>query len=108
MPRTLPPLLPRLRRLLGDVGERLRQARLRRAYTAEVVAQRAGINRKTLSRVEQGDPSVSLGIYARVMQALGLDADLAGLAGNDELGRRLQDLSLKTPRRAPRTSSTPS
>jgi len=98
-------LLPRLRRHLADLGERLRQARLRRAYTAETVAQRAGINRKTLSRVEHGDPSVSLGVYARVMQALGLDNDLPKLAADDALGRRLQDLSLKTPRRAPRTSS---
>lgn len=105
MPRTTPPLLPRLKRLLGGVGERLRQARLRRAYAAETIAQRAGINRKTLSRVERGDPAVSLGVYARVMQALGLDQDLDQLARNDELGRKLQDMALKTPRRAPRQKS---
>lgn len=102
MPRTIPPLLPRLRRELTSVGQRLRQARLRRAYAAETIAQRAGVTRKTLGRVEQGDPAVSLGVYARVLQALGLDADLAHIARDDELGRRLQDLGLKQPRRAPR------
>jgi transcriptional regulator with XRE-family HTH domain len=102
MPRSIPPLLPRLKRLLGGVGTRLREARLRRAYSAETIAQRAGINRKTLSRVEQGDPGVGLGVYARVMQALGLDQDLEKLARDDELGRKLQDLGLKMPHRAPR------
>ncbi|HMN47011.1 MAG TPA: helix-turn-helix domain-containing protein [Povalibacter sp.] len=102
MPRTTPSLLPRLQRELSGLGLRLRQARLRRAYAAETIAQRAGITRKTLGRVEQGDPAVSIGIYARVLQALGLDADLALLAKDDELGRRLQDMALKQPRRAPR------
>jgi transcriptional regulator with XRE-family HTH domain len=92
----------RIKRELASLGERLRQARLRRAYSAETIAQRAGITRKTLGRVEQGDAAVSLGIYARVLQALGLDADLALVARDDELGRRLQDMALKQPRRAPR------
>lgn len=109
MPRTTPALLPRLKRELASLGERLRQARLRRAYAAHTIAQRAGITRKTLGRVEQGDPAVSLGVYARVLQALGLDADLAHVARDDELGRRLQDLGLKQPRRAPRKkAATPS
>jgi len=98
MPRTTPSLLPRLRRALAALGENLRNARLRRAYTTEVVAQRAGITRKTLSRVERGDASVSLGVYARVLQALGLDDDLTKLAADDVLGRRLQDAQLR-PRR---------
>lgn len=105
MPRVVPPLLPRLQRELASLGDRLRQARLRRAYSAETIAQRAGVTRKTLSRVEQGDPAVSLGVYARVLQALGLDSDLSHLAKDDELGRRLQDLGLKQPRRAPRKKS---
>ena len=48
MPRTSPPLLPRLARLLERVGGNLKLARLRRKYSAETVAQRAGISRKTL------------------------------------------------------------
>lgn len=102
MPRLVPPLLPRLQRELAGLGERLQRARLRRAYSAETIAQRAGVTRKTLGRVEQGDPAVSLGVYARVLQALGLDSDLGHVARDDELGRRLQDLGLKQPRRAPR------
>lgn len=102
MPRTSPPLLPRLARLLTGLGEHVRKARLRRAYSADTVAQRAGITRKTLSRVEQGDPAVALGIYARVLQALGLENDLATLARDDALGRKLQDAALEARPRARR------
>lgn len=106
MPRTIPSLLPKLSRLLAQVGVNLKQARLRRSYSAEIVAERSGITRRTLQRVEQGDPAVALGIYARVMQALGLVEDLAALARDDALGRRLQDLDLPIRKRAPRQSST--
>ena len=102
MGRTSPPLLPRLSRLLEGYGSHLRLARLRRKYSMEAVSQRAGISRKTLSRVEQGDPAVALGIYARVMQALRLENDLAKLAVDDLLGRKLQDANLTPKRRAPK------
>ena len=102
MPRTAPSLLPRLTRLLKALGSNLKLARLRRKFSAETVAQRAGISRKTMYRVEQGDPAVALGIYARVMQALGLEQDLSLLAADDLLGRKLQDAALPAPRRAAR------
>lgn len=106
MPRTTPSLLPKPSRLLGQLGTNLRQARLRRRYGAEIVAERSGITRKTLQRVEKGDPSVAIGIYVRVLQALGLIEDLAALARDDELGRKLQDLALPARKRAPRRTST--
>ncbi len=107
MPRTEPPLLPRISRLLRAYGENLKLARLRRRYSAEMVAQRAGISRKTLSRVEKGDSAVALGIYARVMQVLRLEEDLAKLAVDDPLGRKLQDTALSPTRRAPKRPSFP-
>jgi DNA-binding XRE family transcriptional regulator len=75
---------------------------LRRRYSAEMVAQRAGIARATLFRIEQGDPGVSFGNYARVMQVLRLEQDVNRLATDDELGRKLQDAELGTRARAPR------
>jgi transcriptional regulator with XRE-family HTH domain len=102
MPRSTPTLLPRVRRLLEQVGTNLKLARLRRRDSARIVAERAGISRKTLYRAERGDPAVSLGIYARILQALRLELDLAKLAADDELGRKLQDIGLVTRRRAPK------
>ncbi len=104
MARQIPSLVPRLGRLVTGLGENIRRARLRRAYSSEAVAQRAGITRKTLYRVERGDPAVALGIYARVLQALRLENDLGSVAADDALGRKLQDASLEPKRRAPKQS----
>lgn len=108
MSKGFPALLPRIGRLLQEYGGNLKLARLRRKYSAETVAQRAGISRKTLYRVEQGDPAVALGIYARVMQVLRLENDLAKLAVDDVLGRKLQDANLTPKRRSPKRSDAKS
>jgi transcriptional regulator with XRE-family HTH domain len=105
MGKTTPPLVPRVLRLLVGFGSHLKLARLRRKYSAETVAQRAGITRRTLSKVEQGDPAVALGVYARVMQVLRLEDDLALLAVDDELGRKLQDAGIVAKLRAPKRTS---
>jgi len=77
------------------LGERLRLARKRRKITAVLMAQRVGVSRDTLNRVEKGDPVVSLGTYLRVLRVLGLDADLDLIAADDALGRKLQDLAME-------------
>lgn len=85
------------------MGEQIKLARLRRSLSAELVAERAGISRASLWKVEKGDPSVAMGIYAAVLHALNnLDQDLLLIAKDDELGRQLQDLNLITRKRAPR------
>ena len=94
MPRTAPVIFPALRKILVGVGERIRLARLRRKYSAEMVASRANITRATLIRIEKGEPSVSLGAYASALQVLGLQQDLNAIALEDPLGRKLQDLNL--------------
>src|ERR1700733_9461114 len=102
MPRSTPSILPRLARLMAGVGENIKKARLRRSYSSETVSQRAGITRKTLYRVERGDPAVALGIYARVLQTLRLENDLGSIAADDALGRKLQDANLEPKSRAPK------
>jgi transcriptional regulator with XRE-family HTH domain len=100
-------VLPGLGRILGGFGQNLKTARLRRRYSADTVAQRAGIARATLRRIELGDPGVSLGNYARVLQVLRLEQDLTRLADDDALGRKLQDAGMGTRARAPRRKSLP-
>jgi transcriptional regulator with XRE-family HTH domain len=58
------------------------------------VAERAGIDRTTLYQIEKGNGSVSMVAYFNVLRVLGLQEDFLNLAANDELGRKLQDLSL--------------
>ena len=93
---------PSVRRILESLGENIRLARLRRGFSMEIVAERAGMSRTTLRSVERGDAGVTLGAYANVLHSLGLHEDLSIVARDDELGRKLQDLDLPTPRRAPR------
>ncbi|HZZ92501.1 MAG TPA: helix-turn-helix domain-containing protein [Usitatibacter sp.] len=103
MPARPQPFFASERALLEQLGERLRAARLRRKFSAETVAQRAGVSRMTLHRMEKGDPAVTLGNYLKVLAVLHLEGDLGLLARDDELGRRLQDLELPRPRvRRPR------
>jgi len=95
--------LPSLQRILSELGENIRLARLRRKFSAALVATRAGIARNTLRAIEHGDPSVAFGAYANTLLCLGLEKDLTLIAKDDELGRKLQDANLPTKARAPRT-----
>ena len=94
MAKRSPTLFPAQGRQLAALGERLRLARKRRRLSTVQIAERVGVSRDTFSRVEKGDPGVSLGIYLRVLRVLGLDADLDLVAKDDELGRKLQDMAL--------------
>lgn len=89
-------LLPKLTKLLEEMGENIKLARLRRKLTTEQVSERAGVSRSTLWQVEKGLPSVSLGTYAQVLFVLGLEKDLQLIAKDDVLGRKLQDVELLT------------
>ena len=98
-------LFPAMTTQLDALGERLRLARLRRSYSASTVAARAGITRVTLARIEKGDPGTSLGAYVAVLRVLGLQDSLEGVASDDQLGRKLQDLQLPVRQTAPRRSA---
>ncbi len=87
-------LSPVLEDILRSVGESVKLARLRRKITTTMLAERANISRVTLRKVENGESGVTLGVYANVLFCLGLEKDLLLIAGNDPLGRRLQDAEL--------------
>ena len=88
-------IMPDTENILKTMGEQIKMARLRRRLSATLVAERAGISRSTLWKVENGNPSVAVGIYAAVLHALNnMDKDLLKIAGDDELGRKLQDIEL--------------
>ena len=96
-------ILPATQDILTTMGEQIKLARLRRNLSVELVAERADISRATLWKVEKGDKTVAIGIYAAVLHALnGMDADLLLLAKDDVLGRTIQDLNLTVRKRAPR------
>lgn len=75
--------------MLSEVGENLRLARLRWHLSAQVVADRAGISRSTLQKLEKGSSSISVGNLLQVLVVLGLEEDFSLLAAADPLGRKL-------------------
>lgn len=87
-------VFPKQKKLLEVFGENLKLARKRRKLTMEQVAERAAIDRGTLRKVERGDPSISFGAYVNVLRVYQLQDDILKLAADDELGRKLQDLTL--------------
>ena len=87
-------LLPKAQKVLNDLGENIKLARLRRKLSTEQVSERAGISRSTLWQIEKGTPTVAMGAYFQVLFVLGLEKDFLKLGADDELGRKLQDAGL--------------
>ncbi len=85
-----------VRRTLRKLGSDIRDSRRRRRLPMAVVAERAFTSRPTLQRVEAGDASVGIGIYAAVLQALGLLDGLGHVAdiSRDSVGQALATAEL--------------
>lgn len=92
-------------RALRTLGSDIRDARLRRRIPVAIAAERASIGRSTLNRVEKGDPTVAVGIYATVLFVLGLVDRLGELADarHDLTGLQLEEEHL--PKRIRATKS---
>ena len=95
-------MLPQAKRTLEMFGENIKLARLRRKLSMEQIAERAGISRSTLVKIEKGDDGVAMGSYFQVLFIMRLDKDFLKVAKDDVLGRKIQDAGLVTKQRAPR------
>lgn len=84
-------------RALKRLGENLRVARTRRKLTVDEVAEKLGINRKTVMEAEKGKVSTAAAVYAALLwtyDLLGPFSDLANPA-TDEQGLTLASASEK-------------
>jgi transcriptional regulator with XRE-family HTH domain len=91
---------------MAALGQRMKLARLRRSLSSVLFAERVGVSRDTLHRLEKGDPTIALGTYLRALRVLGLEKDIDAVARDDELGRKLQDLNLPQGRSRVSSSAT--
>ena len=87
-------MMPAATRKLKSMGEQIKLARLRRKYQKGLVAERANLSIEELDSVELGDPELPIGIYVRVLAAIGLEDDILNIAKDDVLGHFLQDAEL--------------
>lgn len=89
--------LPRdARQALAKLGEDIAVARKKRGISTVSMAERAFVSRNTLHKLEKGDPSVSIAIYATVLSLLGLVDRLGDVAerSEDEIGLDLEEDNL--------------
>ena len=100
MARKTVELLSRTGRALEKMGGNIKRARLRRNIRAEILAERAGISVDTLSAIEKGVSTVSIGAYAAVLAVLKLDNDLETIALDEEGKQRFKEYNLKKRERA--------
>ena len=100
MARKTVALLPSTERALEKVGANIKRARLRRNIRAEFLAERAGISVDTLSAIEKGVSTVSIGAYAAVLAVLKQDKDLEMIALDEEGKKQFKEHNLKKRERA--------
>jgi transcriptional regulator with XRE-family HTH domain len=83
-------------RALRKMGKDVSDARRRRLITIELMAERAGVSRATISKIELGSSTTSIGAYAAVLFVLGMAERLGDLvdAAHDITGRLLFDEKL--------------
>lgn len=93
-------LMPSTERVLEKMGAQIKKARLHRNISAELLAQRASISKATLSAIEKGVSTVSIGAYAAVLFSLGMDKDFELIALDEEQKQRYRELNLKLRERA--------
>ena len=98
-------ILPKTKKILIELGENIKLARLRRKLSTEQVSERANISRPTLLAIEKGSPSENIEKKMLVLSVLGLEKDLLIVAKDDELGRKLQDAKIRTGDRSPKRTS---
>ena len=77
-------LTSEMEQTLEKIGLRIKNARLRRNLNAENIAKQANISTDTLSSIEKGSPTVSIGAYAAVLAVLELDKDIQLIALDEE------------------------
>jgi len=91
-------------RALRKVGNDISDARRRRRITTQLMAERAGISRATVGKIEKGDSTTSMGAYASILFVLNMTDQLSNLvdAVHDLRGRQLMDETLPKRVRLPK------
>ena len=95
-----------IQKALRQLGKNISNARRRRRIAMELMSERAGFSRITLSKIEKGDPTVCMGSYASALFVLGMIDHLEGIAdaSYDIVGRELEEERLPKRIRTPQSN----
>ena len=95
-------LTPDAEQVLAKMGTNIKNARLRRNISAEILAEKAKISKSTFSAIEKGTSTVSVGAYASVLYELGLVKDFERIAADEEGQKQFRESGLLRRERARR------
>lgn len=90
MPAKAPPNPALVAEQLAALGARIRAQRKALRVSATALAEAAGMSRVSVHRIEQGEPSVTMGAYLNVLAALGMTFS-ATIAGDEPAENRADD-----------------
>ena len=90
---------------LSGLGERLKEARLRRNWTQAQSAAKAGLSESSVKKVEAGSPRITMGAYVSLLDVFGLPTafDKVIAQGDDTLGEALSKGAARRRARQPRS-----
>ena len=95
-----------VRQALNDLGRLIASGRKEGRFTQAELANRVGVGRMTIVRIEQGAPEVAVGYYLTAAWILGLPVlswcDFAGLRGDSSVGAYLEKFGRHLPERVRR------
>jgi transcriptional regulator with XRE-family HTH domain len=76
---------------LASLGGRLKEARLRRNWSQQQTAEKAGLSESSIKKVESGSARITIGAYLSLLDVFGLPAafDRVLEPGADTLGEAL-------------------
>lgn len=75
---------------LRELGLRIKRARVRRGYSQKKMGDLIFVGRDTIRKMEQGLPTVSIGVYAAALEVFGLVDSLSGVAGDDPVAKQYE------------------
>lgn len=82
-------------KILKEMGNNLKLARLRRNLAMSLICERSRVSRARLWKIGNGDPSVSIVNYISVAHAIGgFEKDFLKICSDDYLGKTLTDLGI--------------
>jgi transcriptional regulator with XRE-family HTH domain len=90
MPAKAPPNPALVAEQLAALGVQIRAQRKALRVSATALAEAAGMSRVSVHRIEQGEPSVTMGAYLNVLAALGMTFS-ATVAGDEPAENRADD-----------------
>jgi len=93
---------------LTNLGARLKEARLRRNWSQQQTAEKAGLSESSIKKVESGSPRITVSAYLSLLDVFGMPTafDRVLAPGTDSLGEALARSATRRRAGSPRRNAS--